>query len=90
MYVTAAIVVALWICSVCVTIFQCDPIEGAWDFELQRRKCLPIEKFFYFQSALNIMTDLILCTSPLPLFWSLNIALNERIMLCTLFGFGLL
>ena len=90
MYGTAAIVFALWIYPVFVTIFQCDPLEGAWNFELQRRKCLAIEKFFYFQSAVNIMTDLILCTSPLPLFWSLNLALNERVMLCILFGFGLL
>jgi hypothetical protein len=90
MYVTAAVILALWICSVLVTIFQCDPIRGAWDFELQNKKCVRIVNFFYVASSVNVITDLLLCTSPLLLFWKLKIALNERVMLCVLFGFGLL
>lgn len=90
MFVTAGLVLAFWICSVFVTVFQCDPVSGAWDFELQHKKCIPILKFFYVAASFNIITDLILCTAPLPLFWKLNIPLNERIMLCVLFGFGLL
>jgi hypothetical protein len=90
MYVTGAVILASWICSVLITIFQCHPIQGAWDFELTNTKCIDILTFFYISSSVNIVTDLILCTSPLPLFAKLNIALNERIMLCVLFGFGLL
>lgn len=90
MYVTAAIILAVWVCSLFITIFQCDPIEGAWDFTLQSKKCLPILKFFYFGSSVNIATDLVLCISPMPLFWKLNASLNERVILCLLFGTGLL
>lgn len=90
MHVTATLIAAMWICSVFVTIFQCDPVKGAWDFTLQKKKCLSILNFFYFSSSVNILTDLVLCTSPLPLFWRLEISLRERIILCMLFGTGVL
>jgi hypothetical protein len=90
MYATASLIVALWICSVFVTIFQCDPIAGAWEFALLKKKCINILHFFYFASSVNILTDLVLCTSPLPLFWKLEISFKERVILCTLFGTGVL
>ena len=90
MYVTGTVVIAIWICSVFVTTFQCTPTYAAWDLLVQKKKCLNIVNFFYVQSSINIATDLLLCTSPLPLFWKLNVARNERILLCTVFGFGLL
>jgi hypothetical protein len=90
MYATAALITAMWICSVLVTIFQCDPVAGAWDFMLQKKKCLNILAFFYVAGSINILTDLILCTAPLPLFWRLEISLRERIILCMLFGTGVL
>lgn len=88
MYITTFLIVAMWICSVFVTIFQCDPVEGAWDFTMQNKRCLSILKFFYFASSVNILTDLVLCTSPLPLFWKLDISLKDRVILCMLFGTG--
>ena len=90
MAITTAVIVALWICSVFITIFQCHPVQEAWDITLQKKNCLDILKFFYFAASVNITTDLVLCISPLPLISKLNLPANERVMLCTLFGLGLL
>jgi hypothetical protein len=90
MYITAAVIIGLWVCAVLVTIFQCSPVRAAWDFTLENRKCIPILKFFYAAASVNIATDLILCIAPLPLCWKLRIGVNERIILCMLFAVGFL
>ena len=90
MYVTAGIVIIFWFCTVFVTIFQCNPVRGAWDFTLQEKTCIPILKFLYVAASFNLATDLLLCISPLPLCWRLRIGINERIALCLLFGVGFL
>ena len=90
MWATGIVNMAVWICSVLVTIFQCRPIQGAWEFDIVHKQCVSILHFFYVMAAFNIMTDLILCTFPMPLFWRLKLPLNERIPLCILFAFGFL
>jgi hypothetical protein len=89
-YATGAVVLALWVCSVFVTIFQCTPVQAAWDFTLGTQKCIHVIPFFYVTASFNIATDLLLCTLPLPHFWKLNLPVKDRSIVCVLFGFGLL
>jgi hypothetical protein len=90
LYITGAFCIAIWVCSVVVTIFQCSPVRGAWEFTLENKKCIHILRFFYVTASFNIATDLLLCTLPLPQFWKLNLPLKERTIVCVLFGFGFL
>ncbi len=89
-YATGAIVFAIWVCSVVVTIFQCLTVKGAWEFTLEHKKCIHILKFIYVTAGFNIATDLLLCILPLPQFWKLNLPVKERSIVCVLFGFGFL
>lgn len=88
MYALSAAIVAVWICSILVTIFQCNPVQGAWDFSLPRN-CLPIVKFFYFATSFSIFTDFLLCTLPLPVFWKLKLPARQKYIVSVLFGVGL-
>lgn len=88
MFALSAAIVAVWICSILVTIFQCNPVRGAWDFTLTRT-CLPIVKFFYFTTAFSIFTDFLLCTLPLPVFWRLKLPPRQKYIVSVLFGVGL-
>ena len=88
MYALSAGIVAVWICSILVTIFQCHPVQGAWDFTLPR-DCLPIVKFYYFTTAFSIFTDFLLCTLPLPVFWRLRLPARQKYIMSLLFGVGL-
>src|ERR1700761_5272908 len=54
MYGTAAIVATFWVCSVFITIFQCNPVRAAWDFTLTNKRCIPILKYFYVAASVNI------------------------------------
>jgi hypothetical protein len=88
MYALSACIVAVWICSILVTIFQCKPVRSAWDFTLAR-DCLDIVSFFYFTTAFSIFTDFLLCILPLPVFFRLKLPARQKIIVSMLFGIGL-
>ncbi|KAK4948100.1 hypothetical protein LTR10_013154 [Elasticomyces elasticus] len=88
MYTLSAAIVGVWLCSILITIFQCKPVQGAWDFTLPRN-CLKIVDFYYFTTAFSIFTDFLLCTLPLPVFWRLNVPKRQKYVVSMLFGIGL-
>lgn len=88
MYALSASIVAVWICSILVTIFQCRPVRSAWDFTLAR-DCLNIVNFFYFTTAFSIFTDFLLCILPLPVFFRLNLPARQKYLVSLLFAVGL-
>ena len=88
MYVLGGSVIAVWFVNVFGTIFQCTPIDGAWNFEIQP-KCISVMKVYYFSTAFSILTDILLVVLPLPLFWKLKLPIREKWIVTTLFGLGL-
>ena len=90
LFATAFIVIALWICSMTVTIFECTPVAAAWDFELEGAKCIDLVTFFYVASAINGITDVVLCVAPLPLVYRLQTSVKEKALVSFLFGAGVL
>lgn len=88
MYTLGLFIILVWICNIFTTIFQCSPVKGAWDYSIPA-KCISVMKFYYFTTAFNILTDLLLCTLPLPLFWKLKLPFRERFIVSVLFMLGL-
>jgi len=70
-----------------VTIFQCRPVQGAWDFTLEP-VCVDYVTYLYASSAVNVATDLLLCALPIPHIWRLNMPKRQRIVLCVLLAGG--
>ena len=73
-----------------VTIFECRPVAAAWDFELAGAKCIDLVTFFYVASAVNGVTDVVLCVAPLPLVYRLQTSVKEKALVSSLFGLGFL
>ena len=73
--------------GVFVTINQCRPVSGAWNFTIDR-KCIDYISYLYASSAVNVATDILLCVLPLPHLWRLNMPLKQRIILCVLLAGG--
>jgi hypothetical protein len=71
MYVTMFVTAGLWICGIFVPIFQCKPITGAWSFTAQG-SCINYIDYLYASSAVNIFTDIVLCSLPIPHLWRLS------------------
>ena len=88
MYALSGCVIAVWMCSILVTIFQCKPVRSAWDFTLAR-DCVDIVAFFYFSTAFSIFTDFLLCILPLPVFLRLKLPPRQKFIVSMLFGIGL-
>ena len=85
---TALVTIAIFICSIFVGVFQCNPVFAAWQFTFQGARCISIVHFYYPASTINMLTDLILCSAPLPLLWKLQMPRSEKLGVCTLFGLG--
>jgi len=78
MYITLFVTAGLWICGVFVSIFQCRPISGAWDYTAQQ-SCIDYVSFLYASSSVNVLTDIVLCALPVPHLWRLSKSFAAKI-----------
>lgn len=88
LYTTAVLVIGIGISAIFATIFQCWPLQAAWDFSIEDRKCFQFSTFLYANAAISTVTDFLLVAAPLPYFWSLVLPLRQRLVICFLFGVG--
>ncbi|KAK0511558.1 hypothetical protein JMJ35_006131 [Cladonia borealis] len=72
-----------------ILIFQCVPISGAWDPAVHiRAKCVPLNDIFTAFGSLNVVTDIITLSLPLPLIWRLQINKVQKFQLFGTFLLG--
>lgn len=85
LYVMLAVTLALLAASVIATIFICLPIQAAWDPTLRAQaKCYQFPSFLYASTAVNIITDIVLCAAPLPYFLKLRLPRKQKAGACLL------
>jgi len=87
LYATAAVCTGIGISAIFVTIFQCHPVQTAWDFTVEG-ECIPFVNFLYANAGISTLADVVLVVVPLPFFWSLSLPLRQRLVICVLFGVG--
>ena len=89
MYVMMAVTFALLAASIFATIFICLPIQAAWDPAIRAQaKCYRFPTFLYASTTVNIFTDLVLCTAPLPYFLRLGLPRKQKVGACLFFIVG--
>jgi hypothetical protein len=76
MYGTLFVTFGLWICGIFVPIFQCAPVQSAWALT-GRGKCINYVGYLYASSSVNILTDIVLCSLPIPHLWRLRTSNSE-------------
>ncbi|KAI8670578.1 hypothetical protein NCS57_00529500 [Fusarium keratoplasticum] len=77
--------------NVLACIFQCSPIRGAYDVTIlpKDKKCVDINAFYLANAAVNIMTDVLTYTLPIPLIIKLRVSRRQKISLAIILGLGL-
>ncbi|MCJ1272070.1 hypothetical protein MMC22_011977 [Lobaria immixta] len=70
-----------------VTLFQCQPIRGAWD-PFIKAKCIKLNLEFMIMGSLNVVTDVTTWCLPMPLLWSLKISIERRLQVMSMFLLG--
>lgn len=89
MYAMLAITLALLAASVIATVFICLPIQAAWDPSIRpQAKCYQFPTFLYASTIINMVTDVVLCTAPLPYFLRLRLPRKQKVGACVLFIVG--
>ena len=82
-----AIVVGSGIATVFATIFQCVPLQRSWDKNVEGT-CIDSSKFWLANAVLNIFTDVIVLALPIREVSKLQLKLQEKIMLHSVFLLG--
>ncbi|KAF2754988.1 hypothetical protein EJ05DRAFT_118501 [Pseudovirgaria hyperparasitica] len=80
-----------WLTCLIILIFQCKPIHAAWDTNVSDAKCYSSRIFIDIgitNSSVNIATDILFATIPIPLIWKLQLNTRTRISLVTVLGLG--
>lgn len=86
----AAILTACCVTQALLVIFQCSPIQASWNIEAGVCYIQSLQAVTMGLGTLNFFTDLMLCITPIPYFWQLNMPKPQKICLCALFMTGLL
>jgi rhodopsin domain-containing protein len=78
--------------NVLACIFQCSPIKAAYDITVPPEdvKCVNINAFYLANAAVNIFTDVLTYSLPIPMLVRLQIPRRQKVGLCVILGLGLL
>lgn len=87
--VVTVIVVAFTIASVATSIFQCFPIQFAFD-KSGEGSCINLGKFWFANAGYNISTDGIIVIMPLFVIKTLQLPKRTKLALCGVFALGIL
>ena len=72
-----------------LNIFQCKPVEAAFDDPVKpTAKCIDIVTLYLSSAPVNIITDLALLFLPMPILTSMRLPRNEKLILIITFSFG--
>ena len=70
-----------------VIIFNCQPIEAAWE-PLINGKCTRLDTNAIVVGSLNVVTDLVTVILPMPFLWRLQISTERKFQLIGIFLTG--
>ncbi|KAI1144247.1 hypothetical protein F5Y05DRAFT_364115 [Hypoxylon sp. FL0543] len=87
LFVIGAIVTAWALQAFFLSIFNCYPIEIAWDHDI-KGTCIDYGKVTLITGILNVIIDFILLAAPMPLLWKLQMPKRKKILLSCVFAAG--
>lgn len=78
-----------WSCwTVFSAIFSCRPVEYFWNKSIPGGKCLSQWAVWFANAGVNIVTDVLVATLPLPFLNQLQLPKRQRIALMIVFALG--
>lgn len=74
-----------------LNLFSCTPIRGGWDHSpALNAKCIDASRFYYFNGAMSMVTDILLMTLPIPILLRLQLRKKVKYGLVGMFAAGTL
>lgn len=88
--VVMGVIVLAWMLTVEFgVLFQCIPVDGAFNMvKMQTAHCINHMGFYRGISIASLATDILILLMPFPVIWGLNNSVKRKISLCALFALG--
>ena len=87
--ITGGLVIAYGVAGVLGTIFQCVPLSDLWKPPSNHAPvCILFGRLVLTMGAVNIVTDIIILSLPIPLVWRLQVSKPRRWQLVIVFSLG--
>ena len=88
-YILIGILACQCIEEVLVVVFQCSPVDKAWN-SATPGKCLSLLGFFYVSFGIKLGIDLAIFFLPIPVLWHLKLPRGKKFGISVMFLLGLL
>lgn len=72
-----------------LNIFQCNPVEAAFNMVDPPGQCIPLLTEFICSAPVNIVTDLAILALPLPVLTSMRLPPRQKVILIMTFALGI-
>ncbi|KAF2106963.1 hypothetical protein BDV96DRAFT_654293 [Lophiotrema nucula] len=89
LHILLAVNTAFYISAVFVSIFNCIPIQAAWNRFLDQSKCIEIRPFLIVAATFNTVTDILILVIPQRVIWGMNMTVTRRWAVSVLFLIGI-
>lgn len=87
-YVIIGVVACQAGANVIVCIFQCSPVQAAYDLNITNKTCININAFYLANAAVNISTDFLTYTLPIKMVSKLQMPKRQKIGLGVMMSLG--
>ncbi|KAH9897463.1 hypothetical protein F4778DRAFT_743663 [Xylariomycetidae sp. FL2044] len=84
LWIVGSIVVGWIVSAIISTIFQCTPIEKAWNSTLPGQ-CINSFAWYLATATISVLVDFYILLLPLPMIWALNVSVKRRVYLLVTF-----
>ncbi|KAE8384489.1 hypothetical protein BDV23DRAFT_177019 [Aspergillus alliaceus] len=84
-----SVILAFTIGTVFSSIFQCSPVQYAFNKSVPGGTCINMTAFWYANAAFNILSDLVIIVLPVPVISNLQLPLKSKVALCGIFAVGI-
>ncbi|KAM0276122.1 hypothetical protein ACHAQH_007048 [Verticillium albo-atrum] len=86
-YVLVGIILSYMVATTASSIFQCNPISGAWD-KSSKPSCIDLTKNWYANAGFSIATDILILLLPMQPIWASKLPVNQKRALMLVFALG--
>lgn len=91
LFATAGLVVLCCTCQAFLVIFQCSPVRFSWVLGgPEEGTCYGLQPVVLTLGIVNVVTDFVICLTPIPYFLRLKMPAAQKACLCALFLSGLM
>lgn len=81
------IILSYMVATVASSIWQCSPIEGAWDKSI-KPTCISLTKNWFANAGFSIATDVLILMLPMQPLWASKLPAVQKKALMFVFALG--